>query len=230
MKRITIALVGDCDEKIYTHVALNRSIEHCAHGLPYEVEAKWIPTERIVSMFSGSLNYNGIWIAPGSPYKNDTGVYEVIRMAREEDIPIMGSCGGFQYMIVEYAKNVLNIKDAGHAENEPDAIPVISKLSCSLKGQQELVSITDKSSWLYNVLCEETVVGKYYCSYGINPAFQESLNKLPLVFTAFSPTGEVRAFELKTHRFFKGTLFQPSLDSSEEHPNPLIKSFFEACR
>ena len=230
MKRITIALVGDFDEKIYTHVALNRSIEHCTRDLPYEVEATWISTERIESMLLEPIKYDGIWIAPGSPYKNDTGVYEVIRIAREENIPIIGSCGGFQYMIIEYARNVLNIKDAGHAESDPDLIPVISKLSCSLKGQQELVSITDKSSWLYDVLREETVVGKYYCSYGINPAFQESLNKLPLVFTAVSPTGEVRALELKTHRFFKGTLFQPSLDSSEENPNPLIKSFFEACR
>jgi len=230
MKRITIALVGDFDEKIYTHVALNRSIEHCAHGLPYEVEARWIPTERIARTFSGPLNYSGLWIAPGSPYQNDAGVYEVIRKAREENIPIIGSCGGFQYMIIEYAKNVLKIKDAGHAENEPNAIPVVSKLSCSLTGQEELVSITDKSSWLYAVLQAGTVVGKYYCSYGINPAFQESLNKLPLVFTAFSPTGEVRAFELMEHRFFKGTLFQPSLDSSAEHPNPLIKSFFEARR
>jgi len=230
MKRITIALVGDFDENIYTHVALNRSIEHCAHGLPYEVEARWIPTEGIARTFSEPLNYSGIWIAPGSPYKNDAGVYEVIRKAREENIPIIGSCGGFQYMIIEYAKNVLKVKDAGHAENEPNAIPVVSKLSCSLKGQEELVSITDKSSWLYAVLQAETVIGKYYCSYGINPAFQERLNKLPLVFTAFSPTGEVRAFELKEHRFFKGTLFQPSLDSSAENPNPLIKSFFEACR
>jgi CTP synthase (UTP-ammonia lyase) len=230
MKRITIALVGDFDEKIYTLVALNRSIEHCARDLSFEVEAKWVPTENIENMFLGPLKFNGIWIVPGSPYKNDVGVYEVIRKAREENIPIIGSCGGFQYMIIEYAKNVLNIEAAGHAESEPDAIPVVSKLSCSLIGQEELVSITDKSSWLYNVLREETVVGKYYCSYGINPAFQESLNKLPLVFTAFSPTGEVRAFELKTHRFFKGTLFQPALDSSEEKPNPLIKSFFEACR
>jgi len=230
MKRITIALVGDFDENIYTHVALNRSIGHCARGLPYEVEARWIPTERIASTFSGPLNYSGLWIAPGSPYKNDAGVYEVIRKAREENLPIIGSCGGFQYMIIEYAKNVLKIKEAGHAENEPNAVPVVSKLSCSLKGQEELVSITDKTSWLYAVLKAETVVGKYYCSYGINPAFQESLNKLPLVFTAFSPTGEVRAFELKEHRFFKGTLFQPSLDCSAENPNPLIKSFFEACR
>ena len=173
--------------------------------------------------------HDGIWIVPGSPYKNDAGVYQVIQMARENDVPIMGSCGGFQYMILEYATNVLKIKDAGHEEINSKAVPVISKLSCSLKGQEELVLIPDKRSWLYKVLGMESITGKYYCSYGLNPAFQERLNLSPFVFTAFSPTGEVRAFELMTHRFFKGTLFQPSLDSSLENPNPLITSFLEAC-
>ena len=173
--------------------------------------------------------HDGIWIVPGSPYKNDAGVYQVIQMARENDVPIMGSCGGFQYMILEYATNVLKIKDAGHEEINSKAVPVISKLSCSLKGQEELVLIPDKRSWLYKVLGMESITGKYYCSYGLNPAFQERLSLSPFVFTAFSPTGEVRAFELMTHRFFKGTLFQPSLDSSLENPNPLITSFFGAC-
>jgi CTP synthase (UTP-ammonia lyase) len=229
MKRIKIALVGDFDEKVSTLVALNRSVEHCRRHAPFALEAEWISTEILEKALPGLREYSGIWIAPGSPYKNDEGVYQIIRMAREGNLPIMGSCGGFQYMILEYAKNVLNIKDAGHEESDSDSVPVISKLRCSLKGQQELVSITDKSSWLYNVLGREYIVGKYYCSYGVNPVFQERLNQFPFVFTAFSPTGEVRAFELKTHRFFKGTLFQPSLDSSTENPNPLIKSFFEAC-
>ena len=132
-------------------------------------------------------------------------------------------------MILEYATNVLNIKDAGHEEVDSNAVPVISKLSCSLKGQEEMVFIPDQRSWLYKVLGKDSIVGKYYCSYGLNPAFQEKLNLPPLAFTAFSSTGEVRAFELTTHRFFKGTLFQPSLDSSLPNPNPLIKSFFEAC-
>src|SRR5688572_8704612 len=147
MKRIKIALVGDFDEKISTLVALNQSIEHCRRHVPFELEAEWISTETIEKILPGLREYSGIWIVPGSPYKNDEGVYQVIRMAREDNISIMGSCGGFQYMILEYAKNVLKIKDAGHEECDSDSVPVISKLSCSLKGQQELVSITDNGSW-----------------------------------------------------------------------------------
>ncbi|HZB13380.1 MAG TPA: hypothetical protein VE467_10145 [Chryseolinea sp.] len=229
MKRIRIALVGDFDEKISTLVRLNQSIAHCRHQVPFELNANWVSTDSVKKILRMPREHDGIWIVPGSPYKNDAGVYQVIQMARENDVPIMGSCGGFQYMILEYATNVLKIKDAGHEEINSKAVPVISKLSCSLKGQEELVLIPDKRSWLYKVLGMESITGKYYCSYGLNPAFQERLSLSPFVFTAFSPTGEVRAFELMTHRFFKGTLFQPSLDSSLENPNPLITSFFGAC-
>ncbi len=229
MKRIKIALVGDFDEKMHTHIALNKSIEHCRPRLPFSLEAEWIPTEDIEKALSSIGNFNGFWIVPGSPYKNDEGVYKLIRLAREKDLPITGSCGGFQYMMLEYARNVLNIPSAGHQESEPDADPVISKLSCSLKGQQEEVFIPNQKSWLYHVFKTDKIIGKYYCSYGVNPLYQKKLNQYPMVFTAFSPTGEVRAFELMTHRFFKGTLFQPSLDSTHEHPNPLIVSFFTTC-
>lgn len=229
MKRIRIALVGDFDEKMHTHAALNQAVEHCRQHVPFEFEVEWIRTGDVNKILTASAAYHGVWIAPGSPYNNDEGVYEVIRNARENNIPITGHCGGFQYMIIEYAKNVLKIADAGHEESDPDANPIISKLSCSLKGQQERVYIQDKNTWLYQVLQTDSIIGKYYCSYGVNPMYREKLNRFPMEFTAFSPTGEVRAFELAGHRFFKGTLFQPSLDSSQEHPNPLIISFINVC-
>ncbi len=229
MKRIRIALVGDFDEKIHTLVALNKSIDHAKQSLSFELNAEWVPTVEVDKILSASNYYDGIWIVPGSPYKNDEGVLAVIRKAREKNIPILGSCGGFQYMVLEYAKNVLKIQQANHEETNPDGISIISKLSCSLKGQQERVKIKDKSSWLYHVLKTDEVVGSYYCSYGVNPQYFEKINQPPFAFTAFSSTGEVRAFELKGHRFFKGTLFQPSLDSSYKTPNPLILDFFNVC-
>jgi CTP synthase (UTP-ammonia lyase) len=133
-------------------------------------------------------------------------------------------------MIVEYARNVLGFTHAGHEESEPGVQQlIVSKLSCSLKGQQEEVHITDLDSWLYKVLQTTKITGHFNCSYGINPVYQKSLNRYPMVFTAFSPEGEVRALELKTHRFFRGTLFQPPLDSTPEKPNPLIMSFIHEC-
>lgn len=130
--------------------------------------------------------------------------------------------------MVEYARNVLGYTDAGHEESEPGVSQlIISKLSCSLKGQQEEVNITDHDSWLYKVLKKEKFTGFFNCNYGVNCKFQDELNHYPFVFTAFSPNGEVRGLELKTHPFFKGTLFQPPLESSPGKPNPLLIDFFK---
>ena len=128
-------------------------------------------------------------------------------------------------MIVEYARNVLKASNAFHEEVNPEADnPIISKLSCSLKGRQEEVFI-EKDSWLHRVLGSEKITGHFYCSYGFNDIYRHEFNE-PFCFTANSTEGEVRACELKSHRFFNGTLFQPSLDSTEDNPNPLLMDFF----
>jgi CTP synthase (UTP-ammonia lyase) len=230
MKRICIGLVGDFSEKMLTHVALNNAIEHCRNHLDFRVEASWISTTSLIETIFEENRFQGFWIAPGSPYRDDSAVYQTIRWARENDFPILGSCGGFQYMVVEYARNVLGFLDARHEESDPEAShKVITKLSCSLKGGQENVFITDRHSWLYKVLKTEKFTGYFFCSYGVNPADQSRLNQPPFSFTAFSTKGEARAFELRTHRFFKGTLFQPSLDSTAENPNLLMLDFFRFC-
>jgi CTP synthase (UTP-ammonia lyase) len=226
MKRICIGLVGDFSEKMHTHLALNNAVEHCRKHLDFLVETQWISSTSLSSAGLDQNKFQGCWIVPGSPYSDDEAVLATIKWARENDFPILGSCGGFQYMILEYARNVLQSINAVHEETSPDAVsPLISKLSCSLKGRQEEVLITDKSSWLFKVLNTEKVSGHFYCSYGFNDAYRHEFIE-PFSFTANSIEGEVRACELKTHRFFNGTLFQPSLDSTVDHPNLLLMDFF----
>jgi CTP synthase (UTP-ammonia lyase) len=229
-KRIQIGLIGDFSDAISTHVALNEAIGHCKPHVHFTLETPWIPTVSVTNSFLAQHTFEGFWIVPGSPYQNDEGVYALIRWARENNFPLLGTCGGFQYMLVEYARNVLGITKADHEETAAAAEQlIISKLSCSLKGQEEEIVITDPNSWLHEVLGVKQLTGKFYCSYGVNPRYQTILNQYPLIFTAFSTEREPRAFELKTHRFFKGTLFQPSLDSSSDKPNPLMISFFNHC-
>lgn len=229
-KIVKIGLVGDFDKRIDSLVKLNEAVEDCIPHLNFSFQATWIPTASIDNNFLSQHSFNGFWVVPGSPYKNDEGVYDLIKWSRENNFPLLGSCGGFQYMVVEYARNVLGFSKAAHQESNPNEEQlIISKLTCSLKGQQEEVIITDKPSWLHQVINKETITGHYYCSYGVNPVYQSLLNQYPLVFTAFSQAGEARALELKTHRFFNGSLFQPSLDSHREQPNPLLLSFFNKC-
>ena len=227
MKRIQIALVGDFNEKIHTLVALNHSIDHARSHLPFELEANWISTPEIEKLFTAWHSYDGIWIVPGSPYENDAGVFDVIRKAREENMPLLGTCGGFQYMIIEYARNVLGIHHAVHEENNTVGEFVISKLNCSLKGEEELITL-QHNSWLYQVLKKDSMNAKYFCSYGINPRYYDKLMNDGMHFTAFSDQ-HVRAFELKGHPFFNGLLFQPPLESSMAYPNQLLIDFFKKC-
>ena len=77
--------------------------------------------------------YSAIWVAPGSPYKNLEKTLEAIRYAWENGVPCLGTCGGVQHMIIEYARNILGYKDAQHAEYDPCASNLfISSLACSL--------------------------------------------------------------------------------------------------
>ncbi len=230
MKRICIGLVGDFSEKIHTHIALNEAIDHCRGELDFEVDAPWVSTSVIEDFVAKNNTFQGLWIAPGSPYLNDGAVYKTIRWARENNFPLFGTCGGFQYMVIEYARNVLGFSNASHAETDPKASDtIITQLTCSLKGKTEDVLIPDHNSWLYKTLQREKITGKFFCSYGVNKADQPAFDQAPFIFTAFSPDGEARALELKGHRFFNGTLFQPSLDSSPEKPNLLILDFFKHC-
>ena len=229
MKRIHIALVGDFNENKHTHLALNEAVAHARSHVRFDVKTPWFPTENITDPALFATEFNALWITPGSPYKNDPGVYDTIQWARQNNFPTLGTCGGFQYMVVEYARNRVGLNDAGHEESEPEVSQlVISKLSCSLKGQQEEVYITDRESWLYKVLKRDKIIGFFNCNYGVNPLYQSKINQYPFAFTAFSPDGEVRGLELKTHPFFRGTLFQPPLESTAEKPNPLIVDFFES--
>ena len=65
--------------------------------------------------------FDALWIVPGTPYRDDRPVFAAIERARREGVPILGTCGGFQHMVVEFARNAAGIADAGHAESEPDA-------------------------------------------------------------------------------------------------------------
>lgn len=89
-------------------------------------------TDRNLDLPNILQDFDAIWVVPGSPYRYDDGAFMAIRHARENDVPFLGSCGGFQYAIIEYARNVMGWHDAGHAETDSGGRLVIAPLSCSL--------------------------------------------------------------------------------------------------
>jgi CTP synthase (UTP-ammonia lyase) len=157
------------------------------------------------------------------------GVLATIKMAREEAIPLLATCGGFQHVILEYARNVLGFEDAQHAEYDPYASRlIVSKLACSLVGRSLPISLaTDsKTSGFYG---KTAIEEQYYCNFGVNPEHVPLLRSGPLKIVGSDPEGEVRVVELPNHPFFIGTLFVPQFNSTEAKPHPLLVNFLRAC-
>lgn len=221
-----IAILGDFNPAYTTHCALNDSARHILKKFEEDIRFDWISTDVFNFATAFDTLYCGLWIAPGSPYKDMKNVLDTITYTRRNQIPTFGNCGGFQHMIIEFARNVCGITNAGHEETNPDATDlIISKLSCSLVEQEEELTITAKGSTLFNIVKQERFLGRYFCSYGLNVRYLDTLKSHGLIATAMSPDGQVRSFELENHPFFLGTLFQPALTSTGEKLDPLIEEF-----
>ncbi|WP_445368779.1 glutamine amidotransferase-related protein [Methylomonas sp. BW4-1] len=221
-----IALLGEYTPTFPPHLATNAAIEHAKAALGLEINADWISTEDIdQTLFQ---RYAGIWVAPGSPYRNLDKTLAAIRYARESGIPCFGTCGGFQHMILEYARNVLGFKDAQHAEYDSYASDLfISKLACSLAGRQ-LPLTFEPGSRVADIYGALTATEQYYCNFGINPDYIDVLKSGPLKITAADAEGEIRVIEWSDHPFFIGTLFVPQARSKPEQPHPLVSAFLRA--
>jgi CTP synthase (UTP-ammonia lyase) len=219
----SIALLGEYNPESKNHAATTASIEHSCAVLGCQVEGTWVSTEDAET--SLLARFAGIWVAPGSPYKNMEKTLQAIRYAREQGIPCFGTCGGFQHMVLEYARNVLGLKDAQHAEYDPYASDLfISKLTCSLAGREMQLSFVEGSqvAQIYGAL---SATEEYYCNFGVEPDKAALLKSGTLQITGSDTEGEIRVIELPGHPLFVGTLFVPQSRSIPGRPHPLVSAF-----
>lgn len=222
----TIALLGEYSPEFPPHVATDAAIEHSRNAISVDIRSEWVSTDDIDDRLFD--RYAGIWVAPGSPYRNLEKTLQAIRRARERYIPCFGTCGGFQHMIIEYARNVLGFRDAQHAEYDPYASNLfVSQLSCSLAGREMQVRLLSGSrvAGIYGAF---SAIEHYYCNFGVNPEHVTLLRQGPLVISGADDEGETRIIELPGHKFFIGTLFVPQIRSTAEQPHPLVTAFMQA--
>ncbi|NML30152.1 CTP synthase [Paraburkholderia sp. G-4-1-8] len=227
-KQVTIGLIGDYDQSVPAHQAIPHALKRAAARHRIEVGFEWIPTVEIQSTSRVDL-FDGIWCVPASPYRHTEGALLAIRRARENGTPFLGTCGGFQHAVIEYARNVLGWADAEHAETAPDAVrAVISPLACALVETEDRVRLFPGTRIAVAYGVGETSEG-YRCRYGLNPEFRSALVAGPLRATADDAAGDVRAVELDHHPFFVATLFQPERAALKDQPAPLVDAFVAAC-
>ncbi|WKX70562.1 hypothetical protein [Streptomyces sp. XD-27] len=223
-----IALVGDRSDAVRSHARVPGLLDALRVRDGLDLDAYWIPTE---DADQGMDGFDAVWVLPGSPYRSEAGVLAAIRAAREGGIPFLGTCGGFQHALLEYARNVCGMTRAGHAENDPETAgedAVVVPLACSLVGHEGTVKVAPGSRAAH-LLGADRTQARYHCAYGPNPHHLDVLRDHGLAFTGTDESGDIRIAELPAHPFFLATLFQPELDGDGTRAHPLITGLAAAA-
>jgi CTP synthase (UTP-ammonia lyase) len=188
---LQIAIVADYQPDLPSHDATDAAIRHAARALQINYSTEWIPTDALEENPEHRLRFSrGFLIGTGSPYFSIKGALNAIRVARQSGRPLLGTCGGFQHIALEYARNVAGIAEAQHAEYEdapspPDAKAsqksakpsrtiLIRALPCSLAGKTLHVDLAP-GSLARKIYGRDQIEETYHCNYGLDPAYRQQL-------------------------------------------------------
>ena len=238
---VRIGILGDFNPDFRSHHATNDALQHAAAKLQITVESAWVPTPSLLEAkgVKALESFDGLWASPGSPYHSMEGMLKGIEFARSRDWPFLGTCGGFQYALIECARNVLGIKDADTAENNSGskniviypvacAVPDQKKGAPKLSGKVPEIRLRP-GSYLQSFYGKDTATEEFFCNFEVNPDYEWAAIEAGFPVAARGAKSEIRAIESPTHRFYIATLYQPQLSSKAKEPHPLVLAFVQAA-
>ncbi len=236
-QEVKIALVGKYVSLKDSYKSVVEALIHGGIANRVRVKVQWIDSEN----FEEDLleEADGILVPGGFGERGIEGKIKALSYGRESKKPTFGICLGMQLMCVEFARNVLNIKDANSTEFDPfTAHPVIDIMEEQkniryLGGTMRLGSypcMLVEGTKAKNIYGQEVVYERHRHRYEFNNRYRELFESAGMVFSGLSPDGElVEIIELKDHPWYIGCQFHPEFKSRPYKPHPLFVSFISAC-
>lgn len=237
---VKIALVGKYVELHDAYLSVCSALKHAGYFNGSNVEIGWFKSMDITpdNVKEKLAGYDGILVPGGFGERGSEGKKIAIRYARENQIPFLGICFGLQLALVEYAQDVLGLKDANTTEFDPATkSPVIDLLrdqyaGIKMGGTMRL-GLYDchiqKGTLAYKCYGETDIKERHRHRYEFNNQFKEAFEKSGLVFSGINPqAGLAEIIELPTHPFFIACQFHPEFTSRPLKPNPLFREFIAA--
>lgn len=238
---VRIALVGKYVSLHDAYISVVEALKHGAVANNAEVDIKWVDSELLSDYNATNFfsDVDGIIVPGGFGDRGIEGMICAIRYAREHKIPYLGLCLGMQLTIVEFARNVIGLKDAHSNEfNSATTNPVIHIMPdkegvTNLGGTLRLGSypcILDKSSKALQLYGAETIEERHRHRYEVNNQYRDILQEYGMLLSGFSPDGRiVEMIEIPEHPWFIGTQAHPEFKSRPNKPHPLFKGFLGAA-
>lgn len=239
--QVDIALVGKYVELQDAYKSILESFVHAGAANEcrvnvHTVQSEYVDASNVEEKVGGM---DAILVAPGFGERGLEGKIQAIKYAREHNVPFFGICLGMQMCVVEFARDVLGLKDAASAEMNPSTPdPVIDLMedqkSTTIKGGTMRLGAydcqVDKNSLAYEIYGKELISERHRHRYEFNGHYLTRMEAAGLKASGRNPeTGLVEIVEIPTHPFFIGVQFHPELKSTPEVPQPIFVAFVKAA-
>lgn len=247
---VKIAFVGKYIDLKESYKSLTEALIHAGAALDTKVNIKWIDSEKLQNLDSleDLKDVNGILVAGGFGYRGVEGKIKAINYAREHNIPFLGICLGMQLALIEFARNVLKLKDANSSEfDEKCQNPIVYLIDEFIDSNGTKQIRTSKTPLggtmrLGSYECEikkDSLLSKIYHNaksvkerhrhrYEANPKYKKMYEDKGLIISGENK-GLIETIELKNHPFFLAVQFHPEFTSRLENANPVICGFIKAA-
>lgn len=236
---INIGLVGKYVELQDSYKSILESLVHAGSVNETKVNVHSIHSEHIDKNINDDIKkLDGLIVAPGFGSRGIEGKIKAIKSARENNIPFFGICLGMQMAVIEFSRNVLNLKNANSTEmNEKTSDPVICLME-DQKGIENMGGTMRLGSWecslsedskVHNIYGSSLIEERHRHRWELNNKYLKDLKDLGMIPSGINPkTGLVEIVELPSNDWFVGVQFHPEYKSTVENPHPLFVSFVDA--
>lgn len=244
-ENVTIAFVGKYLSLKESYKSLTEALIHAGANINTQVNIKWIDSQNLEHNTDILKDVDSILIPGGFGERGIEGKLKAITYARENKIPLLGICLGMQLSIIEFARNVLGIKEANSTEfdkNTKEPVVYLIEDFIDTSGNKQLRTHTSpmgatmrlgeyecevkKPSKLYEAYKSLSIKERHRHRYEANPKYKEALESAGLVVSGYS-NGLIEAIELQDHPWFVCVQFHPEFTSRLKNPNPIILEFLK---
>ncbi len=241
-KTVKVAIVGKYVKLEDSYLSVAESLRHAGFENNVKVEIDYVDSEEITSQNAEKIlkPYHAILVPGGFGNRGIEGMIEAIKYARENNIPFLGICLGMQMAVVEFARNVLNLKDANSEEFAPESKNQVIHIMDEQKninnkgGTMRLGSypcILKNGSKAQKLYGKEEITERHRHRYEYNNKYKEAMETAGLICSGTSPDGKlVEMVELNTHPYFIAGQFHPEFKSRPNRPQPLFVGLIKAAK
>ena len=240
--QITVAIAGKYTKLSDAYISVVESLKHAGYADGVKIDIKWINSEECVDWKNCKelmKDVQAVVVPGGFGVRGIEGKLNVIRYARENDVPFLGLCLGMQCAVIEYARNVLGLKGVNSKEfDENPEHPVIDmmleqKNVQGYGGTMRLGAydcILKKGSVAHKAYGSDVISERHRHRYEVNVEYIKPLTDAGLVFSGMSPDGMLSEIvELPKLKWFVAVQFHPEFKSRPDRPHPLFKGLIDAA-